>query len=298
MEIKEFATKVCRAIERELGENYTTEVKEVTKNNGVVLLGLMIKQTMQTMLPTIYLDHFWRAYEEGTPLSVIVDRLIRIYLETPKVEVDMDFFNTYENVKDRICYRLIEREKNQAQLKELPHVDYFDLAICFFYAYENEALGEGAIMLRNTHLERWGIDIPELYERASVNTPILFPWQCKSMNTMLGEVQEVMPEGELDLVLEELPMLVLSNTINQYGAGCILYPGLLERLALNYGYNYYILPSSVHEVILLRDSGEEDEEMLKSMIRQINEEYVDKEDILSDNLYHYNFEKRAIRKIE
>ena len=100
MEIREFAKKVCMAVEKELGESCTAELKEVRKNNGVMLHGLLILSKEHNVVPTIYLDSFWEAYEEGTPFSVIISSLLRIYKEdTPKSHIDVNFFTSFEKLK-------------------------------------------------------------------------------------------------------------------------------------------------------------------------------------------------------
>ena len=103
MEIKEFTEKVRGAIERELGEGYRVELREVTKNNGTLLQGLLIIKEEGNLVPTIYLDSFYSEYQNGRSLSGIVQVILDIYRrETPHRNFDMDFFRSYELVKDRI----------------------------------------------------------------------------------------------------------------------------------------------------------------------------------------------------
>lgn len=298
MEIREFAKKVCMAVEKELGESYTTELKEVKKNNGVMLHGLLILSREHNVVPTIYLDSFWEAYEEGTPFSVIIRSLLRIYEEdTPKSHIDVNFFTSFERVKNRICYKLIGKKGNEELLEEIPYVEFFDLAICFFYAYRGEGLGEGSILIYNSHLDLWKTSVSELFVLAGENTPKLFEWECNPMEAVLSEELDFAAEGDWELLMHEIPMKVLSNKKRIHGAACILYPGLLEKLAINQGGSYYILPSSVHELILLKDSGAEKPENLKRMIREVNHTLVAPEEVLSDTLYYYDFAKKEIKRI-
>ena len=105
MEINTFAGKVRDAVEKKLGETYKVEVREVQKNNGVILHGLLILTDDRNVIPTLYLEPFWEAYESGTSLAEIVRRLIRIYREDlPKTSIDMEFFRYFEKVSERICY--------------------------------------------------------------------------------------------------------------------------------------------------------------------------------------------------
>uniref|UniRef100_UPI0040576240 DUF5688 family protein n=1 Tax=Acetatifactor sp. TaxID=1872090 RepID=UPI0040576240 len=298
MELKRFSTKVKKAIGDRMGEGYHIEIQEVQKNNGVMLQGLLIHAKEQNVSPTIYLNSFWEAYERGIPFAVIIEKILSIYEEdTPKENVDMSFFKDFNQVKERVCYRLISAERNKELLAGVPHVEYLDLAICFFYAYQGEVLGNGSILIHNSHMEMWKTNTDTLYEWAQKNTPELFPEEWNSMENVIRdlmeeqhgrEMEEFLSEEEQNEFFEQLPLQILSNECRVHGAACILYPGLLEQQALIEGRNLYIIPSSIHELIVLPDSGRENAERLQEMIVEVNATQVDPEEILSNNLYYFN----------
>jgi len=296
MEINEFAGKVCIAIKKKLGEEYCVEVRRVRKNNGILLHGLIIRSGDGNVIPTIYLEPFWEAYRSGTSLGEIVRRLLKIYREDmPKEQVNMEFFRHFDRVGDRVCYRLICRKGNEELLKDIPHIPFLDLAVCFFYAYSGKALGEGSILIRNSHMELWNTDTKELLKLAQINTLRLFPWRCCSMEEVLRDIapeevwqEEIPDKEERERFFAEVPMQVLSNKQRMHGASCILYPNLLAQLAQGAGCNLYILPSSIHEVILLADNGRESASQLKDMIAEVNGTQVAPEEVLSDSLYYYD----------
>ncbi|MCM1065538.1 MAG: DUF5688 family protein [Eubacterium sp.] len=303
MEINTFAGKVRDAVEKKLGGTYKVEIKEVQKNNGVILHGLLILADGRNVVPTLYLEPFWAAYESGATLAEIVRRLIRIYREDlPAVNVDMDFFRYFEKVSERICYRLVRQAGNEELLQDIPHIPFLDLAVCFFYAYRGEALGEGAILIRNSHMELWHASVKELLALAQKNTPLLFPWKCSSMEKVLREMMkegtylaEAPDEGESGGFFEGIPLWVLSNEQRAQGASCMLYPGLLKQLAEKEKKSFYILPSSIHEVILLTDRGMETPGQLKEMIAEVNRTQVAPEEVLSDSLYYYDLQNENVR---
>ena len=95
MEMHTFAQKVRDALGKELGEAYSVELKEVKKNNGVILQGLMIQGREGNVVPTIYLETFYAAYEDGIPFSEVLRRIYEIYSEEmPRGKVDMEFFKS------------------------------------------------------------------------------------------------------------------------------------------------------------------------------------------------------------
>lgn len=303
MEMREFAEKVRKAMTEVLGDGYEVKLQEVQKNNGVRLQGLLILTEKQNISPTIYLKPFWEAYEGGVTLADLVKRILQIYREdTPGESVDMSFFRDFEKVKDRICYRLIDAKQNKELLEKIPHIPFLDLAICFYYAYEGEALGSGSILIYHTHMNLWKTGTTDLMRLAQVNTPRLFPWECNSMESVIRELYEQENEGnftgdEQQQFLTEVSMCILSNRQRIFGAACILYPGVLEELARKADANLFILPSSVHEVILLPDSRQEDPLQLKSMIYEVNRTQLEPEEVLSDSLYYFERLEKNVRII-
>lgn len=293
MEINEFAQKVRDAMAKELGEEYHVELKEVRKNNGVLLHGLLIMTQEGNVIPTIYLEAFHAAYEDGVAFGEVLHRIFEIYREeAPRGNISMDFFKSFSKVKDRICYRLIRRQGNEELLKDIPYVEFLDLAICFYYAYSSRALGEGTILIHNSHMSLWKVKIQDLMKLAAENTPGLFPGKLSPMTEILEEIME--NSGKLASETE-LPLSVLTNGRRIHGAACILYPGMLEKIAAKNKKSFYIIPSSIHEVILLEETGEEAPSELKRMIYEVNRTHVAAEEVLSDNLYFYDYFEKSVK---
>ena len=303
MEFDEFARNICSEAGRVLGEDYQVEVREIRKNNGVVLKGLVITPEtggLQNVVPTIYLDDLFKAYRSGRTFGTVTEMLLEAYRKnTPKEPVDMEFFRSFEKVRGRICFRLVGRAGNERLLEDVPHKEFLDLAVCFYYAYQGEPLGEGTILIHNSYMEMWGTCTEELYALALENTPRLFSWECRSMEELIKDMTGLTPSGEEDELRTSphggLSMRVLTNKRKFYGAACMLYPGLLEKIALEGRRNLYILPSSLHEVILLEDTGMENEEELKEMIASVNSTVVGHEEVLSNSLYYYNIEEKTVK---
>ena len=265
--------------------------------------GLLICSGSRNVVPTIYLDGFWEAYKSGQCFASVIRQLLKLYREdTPRASIDMSFFQYFDKVKERICYRLVRQKGNEELLRESPHIDFLDLALCFYYAYEGQ-IGEGAIRIKNSHIQRWGVKTVDLVRLAEKNTERIFRWKCISMDEILREspdmddMQELLEEVVRDGFLEYNPMMILTNAKRLFGAVCMLYPGLLEKLAGKERKNFYILPSSVHEVILLPETGIETPEELKAMIAEVNTTCLAPEEVLSDNLYYYDSREKKIRII-
>lgn len=300
MDIEVFAGKICVAVEKELGREFRAEIREVRKNNGILLHGLLISLKGQAVVPTIYLERFLEAYESGMAFKEVVCRVLSVYEKSsPKGCADMDFLESFGNVRDRICYRLIGRKGNEGLLEEIPYIEFLDLAICFYYAYHGEEMGDGTILIYNSHMEMWETCTVELFSLAGHNTQRLFPWVCQGLGEVLKEMEDSVlgtdMEDLVDVLCMEVPMKILTNNRKTHGAACILYPGVLDGVAQEMGSDFFILPSSIHEVILLPDTGNEDYEKLRGMIREVNSTQMAPEEVLSDTLYRYDrADKRVV----
>ncbi len=282
-DIRRFAEVVCKAVSEELGGDAQVKLQEVIKNNGVVLQGLIILNGRSNLSPTIYLNPFLEAYENDIPLSDIVAKILDIYRrDLPAANINMNFFRDFEKVKDRICYRIISRDRNRSLLERIPHIDFLDLSICFFYSYEDDVLGSGSILIYNNHMDIWRCNVEKLLACAKVNTPRIYPRDVINMGKMLGDFWG---SGEDNM---ELPMYIMSNEQRTFGAATILYPDALVDAGQRFHENFYILPSSVHEVILLPEHAAGPVDTMRKMVQEINFTQVEPEEVLSDNVYFYD----------
>lgn len=291
MKLEKFMEAVTIKVQEIAGEDASVHVQEVRKNNNVLLHGMTILRKGQNVSPTIYLDSFFEMLEDGMDLEYIVRRILEVYVKgLPKSKVDMEFFRDFEKVKDRIVYRLVNREKNKELLDNIPHVDFLDLAICFYYSYEHSELGEGMILIHNNHMKMWKTCHRQLMQMAERNTPQLMLAQLCSMDNALRGVLEEGALEDLRLLQQETGkyLYVLSNEKRCQGAAAILYPGILAEAARRLKGSFYILPSSIHEVILLPDDGRGNGDGLHEMIADINQSQLREEEVLSDYAYRYD----------
>ena len=290
MNFKKFCEKLYTAISEFYGEEVVLELKEVKKNNGVILTGLMFVENDESMSPAIYLDGYFHDYESGKEIDKIIMDIINIYEKIRKnPKVDMDFFTEYEKVKERICYKLINYKKNEELLKDCPYIKFMNLAITFYYAYSNPVLGKGSIIIKNTHKEEWNVSTEELFRQAHENTQRLLPSEILGIEDLIEEMVggTFLDEGMSIRKEMLIPMYVVTNKNRHMGAISIMYPGLLAELAHKEDSNLFLLPSSVHEFIILADTGQ-DADNLRNMVKEVNENQVAEEERLSNSVYYYD----------
>lgn len=288
-----FKNTIKTLVEKKMGEGYTISLNNVTKNNGIILTGLSIMEDGCNISPTIYLDALYAAYEVGQMTEdEVVEDIIRSY-ERNKTnrQVDMRQFFNYEFVKDKIVYKLVNKEKNAALLKQVPYIEYLDLAIIFNVLISSEKMGQATILIRNEHCKLWGVDSEQIYKQACLNTPNLMSYTLMRMKDVIEEMMGEIPAEAGDM--SSVPMYVLTNEKKVSGAGCILYPDLLADFSKAAG-SFFILPSSIHEVLLLPTESKEDVEEMKLMVQEINRTQVQDEEVLSDSVYFYDAESNKL----
>lgn len=292
MDFKLFTNEIVEMLQEKLGTECTVTVTEVLKNNNVSLTGIVVMKESDNVAPTIYLEEPYRQYQDGSTLQEIVDEIATLYeKQTHNVKVDMDFFRDFSMVKDRIYHKVINYDKNRKLLEDIPYFRWHDLAIIFYYAMEEAAFGRASIMLHNSHLDMWGRSAEEVYCVAKENMRQSMPELLMPMQKLLEDVAGI-KAGERDL-----PLYVLTNKSRMFGASAMLYSNKIGELATKLNSNLLILPSSVHEVLLLPDDQVQEYDFYKEMVREVNTTQVDPEEILSFNLYRYEREKEEIEEI-
>lgn len=328
MDYQAFKNEVLSGIKDIMGEGVRVECNNIKKNNGIVLQGISISQEKSNLMPTIYLEDFYDRFREGRPVNLIVYDIVRAY-EKYKMDVtlDLEFFQDYGQMKNRIVYKLIHREKNKELLKEIPHILFLDLAIVFYCMVFNDSFPDATVLINNKQCEIWGKGSRDLFSDAQRNTPRLLRHEIRSMEDIMREIfaenlkqdfrsavernldskiEFEFTEEWIDNVAEqmvesvkggqeEIPMYVLSNYSRIFGAACILYPGVLKNLSERFGEDIFILPSSVHEVILVPAEGGVSNERLSEMVKEVNGNQVTAEEVLSDEVYLYSSREDKIR---
>ena len=286
---KEYYDLLRRELEQQGGENVDISIRDVRKNNGVYRKACTVRFSGAQIAPTVYLEPYYDHYLHGEAVSDSAENILRYCRKkTPEVTFPENFFREFDTVRDRLGIKLISSRRNHAFLRDVPHIDIEDLAAVFFYLLEDTSFGNGMIAVRNTDLERWGMTTDQLYAVALETCPRMLPPVFRPLSDVLQVLQSAgTTEGELYL---------LTNESALYGASVILYPGIMQEAADYIGRDFFILPSSVHEVILLPDSGEEPEGLLQ-IVTEINHTQVSEEEILTDAVYFFQSEKGEIVKL-
>lgn len=288
MNYQEFLTNIRSQLAPRVADNVTLEIRSFSKNNGTSYDGLVLLRPECNIAPAIYLMPYYHRYLQGIDLEEICnDILATCKLHEPKEDFDTSCFTDFSQAKNQIVMRLVNFRQNEKLLKEIPFFRYQDLAIIFYYLLHADCDQQANILIHNHHLSLWGIDRDQLYTLAKENTPRLLPPQFLPMRSILKELQ---PYYEVPVSSPMPPLYILTNDFRTNGATALLYDHLLHEVAETLKKDLIILPSSIHEVLIL-GADPSDKDVLSrytDMVREVNASHLRDEEVLSDHVYYYS----------
>lgn len=266
------------------------EIVEVTKNNDQVLTGAVVKSEAMPIVPTIYFDREYEKYKSGKPMEMILSEMGEAYSEAlanaPKFNIDMMDKN---GIMNRIVCSVLNMSENRNRLKELMYTPLGnDLALMYAVRVDDEARAP----ISKEYAQKLGLSLADLNTLAMENTPRYYPPVMRSLTDVaigMGYSKNVFEERHEQGLNKDF--YVLSNDEAVFGASTLFYPEVKELLGEMLGVNFYVLPSSLHEVILVPEDFGVGLEELMYMVRNANETVVDAVDKLSDEVFHFDVER-------
>lgn len=274
----------------------TIKIHSIPRNNCVSVDGLTILESGFYIAPTIYIQEYYTQLQKGTPFLTVFKKILDVYYQyRPMENIDPDFFKDFNNLKHRIVYKLVHYEENREMLKQIPHIPFLDLAIVFCCLITASSSGTATILIQNSQLKLWNITKQQLYLLAKENTPLLLLPQFEKLSNLLSDLMPPCCDNPGNLLEDPIfPLYVLTNKQRFFGAACLLYEDLLASLSRRLDSDFYIIPSSIHEVLLIPASSHMKKEDFNQMIKEVNETQLEPEEILSDHVYYYSREKNSI----
>ena len=294
MNYEQFQKLLAEEVRRQSQGRVVVRPQKLSRNNGVTVDALEIRGAEEKITPAIYMDSLYEQYLRGVSVVHLARLALEQYQEfREKSRFPADFFKEYPAVADSIYCKVIHRGKNLELLQEVPWQPWMDLAVVYYYQVEEGLIVGATILIRNSHLQRWKITASQLREKAWANTLEKLPPVMQKLSQVLrqwGELQEVD-----EALLDGNPLYLLTNRKKCLGAVCICYPGQAGRIADILGADFYVLPSSIHECLILPSTGRYSPEELQEMVRTINRTQLQPQEVLSDCIYYYD---RTLRRLE
>lgn len=283
----EFKEEVAALVGERMGDAYVREYNTV-KNNSVRRAGFAIQGQDSNIAPCIFLDDFYKDYLDGRrSMEEIADEIAhRYYMDSIMEKLELPDFNEYSSVKSLLHGRLVNTERNREALGKVPHREFLDLSLvyCVEFPFPDSG-GTGSVQVTDRLMELWGKTEPDLYGQAMENMMESDRADLFSMADIFKDMQGGNPGAAFG---DAFPMYILTNQRRFHGAVQILNSNAMEQAAVVIGQDFFILPSSIHETILI-PVGEMDASPweLAAMVHEVNETCVLEEEILSGHVYRY-----------
>lgn len=283
MEFNKFIEIILESVRERLPE-CEVELRKVVKNNNVTLSGLTIKKKNINAAPTIYLEQFFESYLEGEEINEIINIVIGLYEENKlNCDYDFSFVENYDEAKKYIYFKAVNQKFNQEYLDEIPFFPFKDLALVPYIMIDDEIFGNASVVVHNDLVKLWNIDKDMLYSDVMFNMKNNFMYEFSPIAKVLGSLSDSFPSEAFD----DVGMYVLYSSKRIYSAALIAVEEVMAQIASVIDSDYYIIPSSVHELIIVRQDEDESEENINNIISEVNDTVVSGEDILADHLYRY-----------
>ena len=276
-------------------ENAVLNLQTITKASGSYE-GLTVKTDNTGVCPVLNLTSAYKKYENGTSIDEIIDGFIDMLENIEKPSIDTEAFRSFEAIRSKVYPRVINRYSNEEYLSNKPHIDLDDISVMFVVRVMVDANGVAEAIVDDTLQSVWNVTTSDLMDTAISNIEREEPIFSNIEDMIFGgngtpSTIETATVGEL------APMFVLTNQSKTRGANLILSKKVLDRITARFG-DFYIIPSSIHEVLILPTSTAEelgrDVIDIVEMIKNVNENEVREEERLSEKLYKYTIETKEL----
>ena len=279
--------QILESLTRKLGSGFHLSTHKAFKTN-LKLDALIILRDGKNFAPCIYLDSFYRELEKGACVEDVTDSILQSYFHAMADVGGFDAtpISDFCYVEKRLYVELINRHSNTELLQGVPHSLFLDdFAVVARCLVNVDSDGQASFLVHHNHLMAWGIDQETLLSIAMQNTRKLFGVEIMGMEEILSGLMGGVPQSS-----PQLPLWVMSNHKKMSGAATVLFDDVLKDFANTHG-SFYVIFSSVHEVLLIPSGNVADIDGLTKINREVNKAEVRADEVLGTKAYFYDREK-------
>lgn len=303
---KEFQEELEKQLREGLGNSVHVSNEMRIRNNGKREPVLNIRRNGSSQITTCSTENLYKAYCENPDcLESVTESIMQDFKKFDKLEWVKEKIMSYQSAREQLHLKLINAKANHERLGQLPHFPYLDLAVIFYVTVETETEDIMTVEVTKDLLNAWHMDINDIYRDAFQNMKKEAIPPKPLSEVMKDLFQMEFGDGDIDLETwiklkamgrtMENEMYVLTNPRSLLGACRLLDVDALQGISDKLGCNLYLIPSSLHEIIIL--PAKDKPEVIGNMIMGINETEVEAQDRLSNALYLFEIDTRSTRII-
>ena len=299
MDYEEFKEQFISAVKESLyeqGSDMNVSVNEVKKLNESYEAMTVTPEGARVGV-NIGIERFYDAYNEGRPFDEVVDKAVETINHgiNERPDFDIDSFTDYSQMKEKLAMEVVSAETNKEMLENVPHKDLEDMAVVYRFVLSSDDEGRASILVTNQILESMGVTPEQLHADALEIAPQIKPAEIRGMSEVMAEMmgmEQAEALGIMPMRPEDEQLFVATVPDKTHGAGVLAYQNFMDQAAERVGGDFFILPSSIHEVLIVPDNGRMDLKELEAMVRDVNATQVAPADKLTDNVYHYDSKEK------
>lgn len=265
------------------------------------------------ILPTIYVNDMYENYLAIGDFSEVMLRAADVMADVTKnvpFDINERIMDT-DRIKSNLIVCLVNTEQNKEMLKEVPHREFHDLSVIYRWVLDADEGGISSAIINNNNVQMLSMTESELYEKAMENTKRMFPVKIRDMEGLISEMilgdtdmlMDDMDEFTMEMLQHEVAdiindrcssdMYVFTNSQGMFGANAMLFEDQLYDFSQKFGGDFYIIPSSIHDLIAVSPKFCTSE-MLANLVYEVNRDQVDISERLSNEVYFYDSKAREV----
>lgn len=243
------------------------------------------------------IQKFYDVMQDGTSYDDVVDKAVDVISKgiEQRPDIDVASLTDYSQMKEKLAMEVVSAEANKEMLENVPHQNMEDMAVVYRFILSSDEDGRASILVTNQILETMGVTPEQLHADAIENAPQIKPAEIKGMSEVMAEMMGVEQAEMMGLVPmnpEDEQMFVATVPDKVHGAGVLAYQDFMDKAAERVGGDFFILPSSIHEILIVPDNGKMDLKELEAMVKEVNATQVAPADKLTDSVYHYDSKEK------
>lgn len=306
--VKKFSEYVQMQIQEYLPEQYQEadcHMKEILRNNGGYGTSMEFHVPGENVVCSIHMDPYYAEFKQGRPFGEIMEKIAIQIQDTYEIEKLMKeiHIEDFQRIKAYLRISLVNTGRNRERLLCMPHMEMEDLSmVCRVDIPSPE--GHGRMEVTNDVLKVWGISKETLFDTALKNMQESKDYIMQAGSSKIYELfaDATAPENLLnapaDVALDPGELFyVLTNKENNRGASAMLCPWVMKKVSDLFPEGFYIIPSSIHESLIVQENGGKSVKELREILRNVNRTAVENEEVLSDNIYQYDRETERICQV-
>ena len=289
--------EVLDIVSEDVKAGLTLENVEIVKINDQKLYGLTFHIGGACSAPTFYLNDMYEHYIHGMPADTMAIQLVNSFMcsvpsmdEETEASLIHDEEADFDDIKDRIAIKVLERDRNKVFLKTVPHKN-IDHGLAVVYDVQTLINGQDAWRMPVTKdiLDKAGLSEDELFDTAMKNVNDVDPAVLMSLDMMNHgkKIKNLLENGKRLRKGKQLAY-VLTNRCARYGAAAFFYPGIQKRIADTIGDSYYAVPTSIHEFMIVPEASGADIAGICRKLQYDNCSTAHQEDVFTDKVFHYD----------